>query len=103
AFTVETDRAVKYSVTIFSNLGEFVNGFSGEISNKDLGLDERNMPVSGGNPIFRRNAKGRYALKISWNARSHNQSRAGTGAYLAKILVSSTAEDAQGRSVPVVD
>src|SRR5690606_26126619 len=47
AFTVETDRAVKYSVTIFSNLGEFVNGFSGEISNKDLGLDERNMPVSG--------------------------------------------------------
>jgi parallel beta-helix repeat protein len=103
AFTVETDRAIKYSVTIFTNLGEFVNGFSGEITNGQLGLDERNLPVTGASPLFRRNAQGRYAVKISWNAKAHGNARAATGAYIAKVSASSRAENADGKPYSMVE
>ncbi|MDQ3001854.1 MAG: hypothetical protein M3Y08_11420 [Fibrobacterota bacterium] len=103
AFTLETDRAIKYSVTIFTNLGEYVNGFTGEITNARLGLDDRNLPVTGGAPEFRRNAQGRYALKISWNAKTHGNTRAATGAYIAKIKVSSRAENAEGKPYALVE
>jgi hypothetical protein len=101
AFTVETDRAMKYGVTIFNNLGEFLNGFTGEITNAQLGLDARNNPVASAQPEFRRGNQGRYAVKISWNARAHNGERAGTGAYLAKVTAISQAEDADGKPFPI--
>ena len=97
AFTIETDRGLKYSIMVFSTLGEFVNGFTGEITNAQLGLDERNLPVTGASPLFARGAKGRYSLKITWNAASHDGTRAGTGAYIAKIAAVSKAEDADGK------
>ncbi|MDB5106194.1 MAG: hypothetical protein JWP91_3883 [Fibrobacteres bacterium] len=103
AFTVETDRAIKYSVTLFTNLGEFVNGFTGEIGNDLLGLDARNNPVAGAPGAFRRSANGRYAVKISWNARAHDRTRAGTGAYLAKVTATSVAEDADGKPHALVE
>lgn len=97
AFTVETDRAMKYSITLFTNLGEFVNGFSGEITNAQLGLDDRNLPIDGAPAQFRRGTEGRFQIKISWNARAHNGGRTGTGVYLAKVNVVSQAEDADGK------
>jgi hypothetical protein len=98
SFTLETDRGIKYNVTIFTNLGEFVNGFDGEITGAQLGLDERNIPVTGASSLFRKNTAGRYPLKITWNARSHDHSRVGTGAYIAKVTATSTAEDASGKA-----
>ena len=98
AFTLETDRGVKYSVTIFNNLGEFLNGFSGEITNAQLGLDARNNTLPGAQTEFRRGAGGRFPVKIAWNARAHNGIRAGTGAYLAKITAISQAEDGDGKA-----
>jgi hypothetical protein len=98
AFTVETDRAINYSVTIFNTLGEFVNGFTGAVTNTQLGLDDRNLPVTGGTPIFNRGAKGRYAIKIGWNAKSTQGTRAATGAYILKITAMSQVEDADGKS-----
>ncbi|MBW8890042.1 MAG: hypothetical protein JF616_19985, partial [Fibrobacteres bacterium] len=97
AITLETDRAVQYSVTIFDNLGEFVNGFTGEITNAQLGLDDRNLPVTGGSPLFTRGAQGKFTLKIGWNAKSTTGSRAATGVYIAKITAVSTAEDGDGK------
>lgn len=97
AFTVETDRGVKYAVTIFNNMGEFLNGFSGEITNAQLGLDARNITLPSVQSEFRRGPQGRFAVKIAWNARAHNGTRAGTGAYLAKITAISQAEDADGK------
>ncbi len=97
AFTMETDRAISYSVTIFNNLGEFINGFSGDITNAQLGLDERNLPVTGATPIFNRGAKGRYTLKIGWNAKSVKGTRAATGAYILKISAVSMTEDENGK------
>jgi hypothetical protein len=96
AFTIVTDRGFKYSVTIFSNLGEFVNGFSGEITNAQLGLDERNLPVTGSPALFS-SSKGRYGVKISWNAKSLKGMRAASGAYIAKISAASQSEDADGK------
>jgi len=98
AITLETDRAVQYSVTIFDNLGEFVNGFTGEITNAQLGLDDRNLPVTGGNPLFARGAKGKFTLKIGWNAKSSKGSRAATGVYIAKVTAVSTVEDGDGKA-----
>ena len=97
AFTVETDRGIKYSLTLFSTLGEFMDGFSGEITNAQLGLDARNLPVTGAPGAFPRNAKGRYSIKISWNGKSHDGSLAATGAYIAKITAISQAEDSDGK------
>jgi hypothetical protein len=97
AFTVETDRAITYSVMIFNNMGEFINGFNGAITNAQLGLDERNLPVTGGSPVFNRGAKGRYAVKIGWNAKSAKGTRAATGAYILKITALSQAEDDNGK------
>ncbi len=97
AFTVETDRGIKYSVTIFTNLGEFVNGFDGEITNAQLGLDEHNLPASGAASMFRKNAQGRFPIKISWNARAHDDARAATGVYIAKVTATSRAEDIDGK------
>jgi hypothetical protein len=37
-------------------------------------------------------------VKITWNARSHDHSRVGTGAYIAKVTATSTAEDANGKA-----
>ena len=99
AFTVETDRGIRYSVAIFNTLGEYLNGFSGEITNASLGLDERNLPVTGAPSAFTRGPQGRYALKISWNAKSSHGDRAATGAYIARITAASRAEDADGRPV----
>jgi hypothetical protein len=99
AFTVETDRGIRYSVAIFNTLGEYLNGFSGEITNASLGLGERNLPVTGAPSAFARGPQGRYALKISWNAKSSHGDRAATGAYIARITAASRAEDADGRPV----
>ncbi len=98
AFTVETDRGIKYSLMLFSTLGEFLDGFTGEITNAQLGLDSRNLPVTGATPLFPRNGKGRYSIKISWNGKSHDGNLAGTGAYIAKITAVSQAEDADGKA-----
>jgi hypothetical protein len=98
AFTLETDRAVTFSVTIFNTLGEYINGFTGSITNAQLGLDDRNLPVTGGTPVFNRSAKGRYALKLGWNAKSIKGTRAATGAYILKISATSQAEDENGKA-----
>jgi hypothetical protein len=97
AFTVVTDRAITYSVTIFNTLGEFINGFNGAITNAQLGLDERNLPVTAGTALFNRGDKGRYAIKIGWNARSIKGARAATGAYILKITAISQVEDENGK------
>jgi len=99
ALTLETDRAIQYSVTIFDNLGEFVNGFTGEITNAQLGLDERNLPVTGAASLFNRGPKGKFTLKIGWNAKSNKGSRAGTGVYVAKVTAVSAAEDGDGKAI----
>ncbi|MEO6097595.1 MAG: hypothetical protein ABIW76_18845 [Fibrobacteria bacterium] len=97
AITVETDRAMKYSITLFTNLGEFVNGFSGEITNAQLGLDDHNLPIAGAVADFRRGPEGKFAVKISWNAKAQNGGRTATGVYLAKVNAVSLAEDADGK------
>lgn len=99
ALTLETDRAIQYSVTIFDNLGEFVNGFTGEITNAQLGLDDRNLPITGAASLFTRGPKGKFTLKIGWNAKSNKGSRAGTGVYIAKVIAVSTAEDGDGNPI----
>ncbi len=97
AFTVETDRGMKFSIAIFTNLGEFVNGFAGEITNAQLGLDDGDKPIPGSASEFRRGSGSDFAIKISWNARAHNGNRTATGAYLAKVTAVSRAEDADGK------
>lgn len=101
SLTVETDRALKFSLSVFTNLGGFVNSFSGEITNAQLGLDEKGLPAVGAAPAFRKDARGRYVIRLAWNTRAHDRSAAGTGAYLAKVSLASRAEEADGKSVTV--
>ena len=99
AVTIETNRAAKYSATIFTNLGGFVNGFSGEITNAQLGLDENGLPIAGAPGTIGKNAKGNFAFKITWNSLSHDHSRAGTGAYLIRISIIAKSQDADGKPI----
>jgi hypothetical protein len=97
SITIVTDRAVTFNVSIFTNLGGFVNSVSGTITNGQLGLDDKGLPLAGAQPRFRRDEKGRYVVRLAWNTRSHDQSLAGTGAYLARVNLSSRAEDNAGK------
>ncbi len=99
AFTLETDRAVKYSLQIFSNLGEFVNGFAGVLTNAQMGLNDRNLTIPGAVTPFTRNTSGHYLLKITWNGKALDGQRAGTGAYLGRITVVSPTDDGNGHPI----
>lgn len=101
SLTIETDRGFKFSISLFTNLGGFVNSFSGEITNAQLGVDDKGMPLPGAVPLFRRDARGRYQVRLAWNTRSHDGRLVGTGAYLAKVTLSSRAEDNAGKAYAV--
>lgn len=97
--TVETNRAAKYSVTIFNNFGVFINGFNGQITNAQLGLDERGLPAVGVTPLISRGANGNFRLKITWNSLAYDQSRAATGAYLIRVVVVGKGETEEGKPI----
>ena len=101
SLTIETDRGFKFSVSLFTNLGGFVNSFAGEVTNAQLGVDDKGMPVPGAAPLFRRDARGRFLVRLAWNTRSHDGRLVGTGAYLAKVSLSSRAEDNAGKAYAV--
>lgn len=101
SLTVETDRGFRYQIRIFNNLGEYVNGFSGEITNAELGLSER--AVSAGVPTaFTRNAAGNFEIKLAWNGFSKIGRKAGTGAYIVVFTTQSQRETAEGGFEPYV-
>jgi hypothetical protein len=100
AITLETDRPVHYALDLFTNLGELVNGFSGEVSPEQLGWDANGVPVPGAG-VYKRDAHGLYHIKIAWNGRSRQRSRAGTGAYLARATLQGTAKDGNNRTYPI--
>jgi len=86
AINVVTDRGFRFSVAIFSNTGEFLDRFEGEITNAELGLDERG--VSNGGPSKFARVNGNFVIKIAWNAFTKDGRKAGTGAYIARYQVS---------------
>jgi hypothetical protein len=100
AITLEIDRPVHYALDLFTNLGDRVNGFAGEVSAEQLGWDANGVPVPGAG-IYKRDARGRYHVKIAWNGRSQGKSRAGTGAYLARATMKGTAKDGNNRSYAI--
>ena len=100
AITLEIDRPVHFALDLFSNLGELVNGFSGEVTPEQLGWDANGVYVPGAG-IFKRDARGLYHIKIAWNGKSRQGSRAGTGAYLARTSMQGTAKDGNNRPYPI--
>lgn len=100
AITLEIDRPVRYAVDLFTNLGEWVNGFAGEVGPEQLGWDAIGIPVPGAG-VYKRDARGLYHVKIAWNGKAMGDSRAGTGAYLARAVLKGTAKDANNRPYAV--
>jgi Right handed beta helix region len=102
AINVITDRGFKISVQIFSNTGDFVHVFQGEVSNADLGLDERGIttgtPGKYGNAI-----NGVFTIKVAWNGKATSGQRAGTGAYIARYQVTALREKDDGTFVQVTE
>jgi hypothetical protein len=100
AITLEVDRPVRYALDLFTNLGDFVNGFAGEVSAEQLGWDANGIPVPGAG-IYKRDARGLYHVKIAWNGRAQGNSRAGTGAYLARTTMKATGKDGENKAYPI--
>jgi hypothetical protein len=100
AITLEIDRPVHYALDLFTNLGDLVNGFSGEVTPEQLGWDANGIPMPGAG-LHKRDARGLYHVKIAWNGRSRQKSRAGTGAYLARATMQGTAKDGNNRAYAI--
>ncbi len=100
ALTIETDRAVKFQLFIFDNLGNYVNDFSGEITDAQLGLDENGRPTgSSMGGLFRKtDPTGNYSIKIAWNPIARSGQKAGTGAYVARIILTSRTQNEAGQA-----
>jgi hypothetical protein len=78
-----------------------VNGFSGEVTNAELGLSER--AVSAGVPtVFNRNASGNFEIKLAWNGYSSIGRKAGTGAYIVIFSTQSQRETEEGGFEPYI-
>lgn len=92
AITLEVDRPVSYSVDLFTNLGEMVNGFTGVVTPEQLGLDANGVSTPGAG-VYKRDTHGLYHIKIAWNGRSQENGLAGTGAYLARTSIKGTVKD----------
>jgi len=71
---------VRYELVIFSNLGVFVNRFSGEVEAKDLPyLSQRNEGEGDEKQRF-------YTQRIVWNGLTAGKQLANTGAYVLKAV-----------------
>ncbi len=98
--TLNIDRPVNYKITLYTNLAEFVNVFSGNITAAQLGVDNNDAPIPGAGDFLRR-SDGTYQIKIVWNGRSQTGQLAGTGAYLARIALDATTLNANLGQSPV--
>lgn len=85
AVTILTDRGFKFNIQIFSNLGEFLDSYQGEITNAALGLDERGL--TNGSPSVYPKVNGNFVVKVAWNGMSNKGQKAATGAYIARYTV----------------
>lgn len=101
SFTLVTDRPVKLTVTLFTNLGGYVNSLSGEITPAHLEMDTKGSLI--GASQFRKDEQGRYAMRMAWNPRAHDGRIAGSGAYLANVSASGLAKDAEGNTHSVAE
>jgi hypothetical protein len=98
AVNIITDRGFKYVVRIFSNTGIYMNSLEGEITNAQLGLDERGI-TNGSRTDFAR-VNGNFVVKIAWNARAKNGQLGGTGAYIFRYTVIVNRENDDGSTSP---
>jgi von Willebrand factor type A domain len=79
-FHIVVPGPVQYELTVFSNLGAFVNRFSGEIEEKDLRFLSRRTEGEG------ENRKTFYEQTLLWNGLTASGQLANTGAYVLRAV-----------------
>jgi hypothetical protein len=79
---ITSDRPFRYESVVFTNLGAFVAGIAGQV-------DPQLLDANGGPsaPIHVDPATGHYQVRLIWNGKAVNGTRAGTGAYVWKVNV----------------
>ncbi|MEO6094994.1 MAG: glycoside hydrolase family 9 protein [Fibrobacteria bacterium] len=82
---IASDRPFRYESVVFNNFGVFVAGISGEVGATLL-------DGTGGSsaPVHADPKTGHYRLRLIWNGKAVNGTRAGTGAYVWKATLLST-------------
>ncbi|MBW8889939.1 MAG: hypothetical protein JF616_19460 [Fibrobacteres bacterium] len=76
------DKPFRYESILFSNLGAFVAGIAGTV---DANLMDGNGNASA--PVHLDPATGHYRIRLIWNGKAVNGTRAGTGAYIWKVNI----------------
>jgi hypothetical protein len=89
---ITSDRPFRYESVVFNNFGVFVAGISGEVGAPLL-------DGTGGSsaPVHADPKTGHYRMRLIWNGKAVNGTRAGTGAYVWKATILSV-----GGSQPTV-
>lgn len=81
---ITSDRPFRYQSAVFNNFGVFVAGISGEVGATLL-------DGTGGSsaPVHADPKTGHYKMRLIWNGKAVNGTRAGTGAYIWKATIMS--------------
>jgi hypothetical protein len=82
---ITSDRPFRYQSVLFSNLGAFVAGITGE-----LGAPLLDGTGGPGAVVHADPKTGYYQTRLIWNGKAVNGTRAGTGAYIWKVSILST-------------
>jgi hypothetical protein len=79
---ITSDRPFRYQSVVFSNLGTFVAGITGELGAQLLDGTGGAAAVVHADPVT-----GYYQTRLIWNGKAVNGIRAGTGAYVWKVSI----------------